>query len=1025
MKKCSKKRIRILFFVILALFVYSSSTVSVWARPHEGRTKWENKPSTGSDFWTHVHDSIEAFNNWLWGDNSGYSEEEKEDLEEYKKVYDAIECTSNGEAKDLSNFYGIEVKSNGSTFDLTMEIKDSSYSSYSSLRNAKPSFVISRILIAEMTTDIIGYGAYLANPSLLNVYADYFTEEALDETFGVGGKVLTDRNTITFPNVRQDMVMYYVVLESTDSDSIMGDECGLSDAKSYFAFPLYSYGGGESEDVLVSVFEPIPESEMARYNVDCEGDYKSRYPVGSFERNYCDDSDAIINLSDPSKVKKYEFQVSTKNQLTQMLTYQDYIKDNPNSKLPTYQCNALNGLSVDTKRENYYTEKNYIVGHVQGDIKIGDYIYNYGGIDPETGISKTKSLQETDPINCHVDCTEIVTIEYGPPVASKAGMCFEYKVKVTSRVNCNSYVSTQPRTKHIQCTPSAYCWDPSPPPPVQTITFYNVDGPNEDFDSCILDCDGGKYSTTCSKKCYQEVYGTSAVLQKENTFDFSQVVEKLLNQTQIGSDCLNRKGYFYSTGSVIYWDPANCVATPYLNANGVYTGRFTWVKDHANGGGIPCAKSCSLRCRWTSCNNGKTRYLNAGEKEADEAKNRQLYEEAQKECNRYSKCSEAQSVFSISVDYNYSEKGTTKKTNIQFPYNTEADKIQYQNDSITCSFSKEKTTILSSDGCYKCSNDPTGPVSYQTEWGLPSTWINYKNGTIDYEAKPTGTNYNSWVKVNTFCLPFDAQDINQRWWNAYYFTKAKKENIDLSYEDDEYIGNIDNEGCKITGCDTTNTFTSTDKVDYNIHAKAESFGLFQWDINVDCFYALNSNFPSISSSESSCTTSSRCDKVKDEPYTIHSVDLANMFPSKEEVDDTRSPGFNWSQYATVSQEKNNKYNSLPNKYADWIQKDGYKITYNDANLDYKIELTRENIRDLRNDDKSSSGYSSFKGEVDDQEFYDAGVSHYKSPLFRGTNAMLSDSYYPDGSTLKCNNIGKKLTDGSSYSAGCFDYEKGE
>ena len=32
-----------------------------------------------------------------------------------------------------------------------------------------------------------------------------------------------------------------------------------------------------------------------------------------------------------------------------------------------------------------------------------------------------------DPVKCSVECKEAVEVEYGPPVASKGGLCFEYK----------------------------------------------------------------------------------------------------------------------------------------------------------------------------------------------------------------------------------------------------------------------------------------------------------------------------------------------------------------------------------------------------------------------------------------------------------------------------------------------------------------------------------------------------------------------------------------------------------------------
>ena len=32
-------------------------------------------------------------------------------------------------------------------------------------------------------------------------------------------------------------------------------------------------------------------------------------------------------------------------------------------------------------------------------------------------------------------------------------------------------------------------------------------GPNEDFEACINECDGGKYTPKCSNTCYEKIYG--------------------------------------------------------------------------------------------------------------------------------------------------------------------------------------------------------------------------------------------------------------------------------------------------------------------------------------------------------------------------------------------------------------------------------------------------------------------------------------------------------------------------------------
>ena len=101
---------------------------------------------------------------------------------------------------------------------------------------------------------------------------------------------------------------------------------------------------------------------------------------------------------------------------------------------------------------------------------------------------------------CSVKCTEEFTTTYTPPVATKAGLCFTYQVTVKSKVNCitEQKGSIDWPSVHVRgCTFKAVCDDGT-----------DQAGPNDEFDSCVNSCDGGKYSQSCINKCYKKVYGT-------------------------------------------------------------------------------------------------------------------------------------------------------------------------------------------------------------------------------------------------------------------------------------------------------------------------------------------------------------------------------------------------------------------------------------------------------------------------------------------------------------------------------------
>ena len=104
--------------------------------------------------------------------------------------------------------------------------------------------------------------------------------------------------------------------------------------------------------------------------------------------------------------------------------------------------------------EMQFVNKKYLIGYSHETKSLGYYAYHFNGVD-ENGVAG-KTVQ--DAVTCQVNCTEVVTIEYGPPVATTAGLCFEYDVKVTSRVNCDIITPPKPPNKiTTYCTPSPQC----------------------------------------------------------------------------------------------------------------------------------------------------------------------------------------------------------------------------------------------------------------------------------------------------------------------------------------------------------------------------------------------------------------------------------------------------------------------------------------------------------------------------------------------------------------------------------------
>lgn len=115
---------------------------------------------------------------------------------------------------------------------------------------------------------------------------------------------------------------------------------------------------------------------------------------------------------------------------------------------------------------------------------------------------------------CQSICYEHLTLNYSPPVASKAGLCFSYKVTVKSETECgvkyeDGYLDALV-TKEA-CAPTAVCGSHGKT---------SQAGPNEEFDRCVKKCDGGKYSQDCINQCYTEVYKNKKTKTNDEAKDY-------------------------------------------------------------------------------------------------------------------------------------------------------------------------------------------------------------------------------------------------------------------------------------------------------------------------------------------------------------------------------------------------------------------------------------------------------------------------------------------------------------------------
>ena len=650
------------------------------------------------------------------------------------------------------------------------------------------------------------------------------------------------------------------------------------------------------------------------------------------------------------------------------------------------------GNVIDRTGDNYYQEVNSDYFYAK-ETTYGDqltYTYNYipGG---------TPATQTTDHA-CERTCEEALKVEYGMPVASKAGLCFEYKVKVTSYVKCKTKTTAQAPQKPT----GSYC-NPAPKCISQGGTLRDLPqaGPTEEFDSCINSCDGGKYSEKCSLKCYKQVYGKAPTNKLSiNYEDYS--TQKLANKSNYSLDtCLKDNkdyyGCYYQDGGKILWASYNrnkngSGSSPTYNLSDL--GR--WYIDQYNRGsynlyniGSNSGKTCNSAsgakcyvadadgffrrdyqnsglctdiCSWRT-DQCSGQYMNPGTAVKDYENNLQAYKDAVASCEAAATCSTSTAEFTISADYNYKDKTSGKVTTqkVEFPYSSGKDQLSTKAAaSIINTSTKDNTTILDYDGCYKSDGSDT---KYMTEWGFPGTWIHNKTGELEYDEDEAGEGY--YFESGKYCTPLNALSVNTKWW--------------------EYAQ---------TGCYATAPSPTT----WNIVADTNDFGYFGWNIRIRCFYGLRNEVcdPNISGcckgtlDECKKGDSASCGEVTCSDgdcgtdttinYRIRSVDLKNLFPNE----DTRETGFNWTSHATIDETKGKDSNYAGNP-EDLIEKIRIDAESGTEELDYKFVLTPEDINEIRKYNKRVGDYGTYEGKYKEG----SSVNYYVSDKF------FNNSYFTD------------------------------
>ena len=623
-------------------------------------------------------------------------------------------------------------------------------------------------------------------------------------------------------------------------------------------------------------------------------------------------------------------------------------------------------------------------------------------------------------------CTETVTVTFDTPRAlTAAGAAFTYPSTITVSRQCTPYQVIAPQFK-TQCKYTVECWGGP-----ANHTGEAGAGPNDEFDSCIMQCDGGSYTQNCIDSCYSSVYENQATDSLITSFNFFTENYTAAERTATISGCnsgsigkvwpgrtrLPLSSCSYDTGNIHSGGSSSgtscgrgsCTSTTCTSTHGV---TYTYY-DTCNATGDIAGTACyevytsSPNCievfkcgnTWFVDKNNSIPYTDAYAI--------QEYEKLIAQSNlEYSKLQAAMQQFkdnenSIDVAIKDSYTGETHgpesgyEAVIKYSY---VDKETGEQSYLTAEEYKQKT-----------GTDPT--LGTATTYGSSQTIQyanhgqaeNYQSITIQgYEVNKSyeiilPEMYVSNVNIGDYKYGLTTNDEKAGYTNGgnKYYTHILSPGINDVLVWDNYT--------TVSDLQREHTITNNIKVTYSLG----TWNQIQ-NSTIDCFYGIADN--STFTPEPECT-GENCYNQPCGPndicdnngliYIWRTIDLYDMFPANETLSGgERQPRWNWSSAAIDV--TNQRYPVNPTKVIEDVESKGDTIYGNDEELDYKIILTRQNLRNLRSYNATHGSYTNFE---DMTCTYDEikGVSVCTSSLLPAQGGSSEYMTMVDKGIVGCNN----------------------
>ena len=907
----------------------------------------------------------------------------------------ADECTLKSNV-DLKTFFGLNVSQGKSerygenVFDVVLKPNTSN----TSLKNAIKGmdFTITKINTATSLTDNSNIGKTVKGNGKITISSNFGDASSIRDE---NDQPLVDTTGLPFA--------FYIELKTTEIPDVVKKALFTDDSCNVNSITISSYltDGGTEIRKKVSGLEPLKIIDKSVYNtIDCDKvDYpKTADQMATLFKYRDNDSKVAESFAGATDASKKFFCGARYLATAAGKAYKNLNNGTKVSGTETMTCSTD---VTPVENQNKPGSNDMYIKGADGVANIYNIDANkrfYYGSGTELVHTGEKYWNDSEELTCKVDCEEAVMVEYGPPIAAIAGLCYEYQVKVTSVVSCKMAEAPKEPTDHEVCYPKPTCYG-------HGATF-DQGGPSEDFDRCIKSCDGGKYTSKCSKKCYKQVYGTSSS-KKASTLDLDYTTSKMF--TGRVSNCNGKAdGKYYRDGDFIYF--CGKLATWYYHNLG--QGHYT-VSNYLDGNwffrndGIPRAtarfsiyhEDCNDECSFSGCDGDP---LNDEDVRRIWNEDKAKYERAVKTCENSVACSSStrSTEFTISL--------TNDKTVIKFPYElNKRDKEKLTHDCDAMGKADSHNIVLHYGGCYaKCD----AKNWYHSHISFPGSWINNKKDGISYKNPSSDSGWE--YRPGKICLPVNFKDQNVDWYNHYIYVKQYKP-YENNLENSPYtVAQYCNAKVKDAKNPVVDTGNANSPITWNILAKISKFGYFEWNFDVKCFYGLKQQKPDNKTNDD-CDSDEECKKCVPgvSNYRIRSVDLANLFPKTDGTDTAnnpteigREPGFNWSKYAQNN--VNSSYSSNPADYAIRVQALGNDLYADSNNIEYEFHLSSEDLREIVRDKNVNrhGSYTEYTKCSKSDQCIKNGVSVYESTLLDMLAARGAVGKKPDHTLLGCNNL---------------------